>query len=268
MSDEARSFAQALAWVEEDASRSRGQVTADWGQGRAAHGGLVGAIAMRQMLRRVPAARAPRSMTATFVGPLGVGEATCRTALLRDGKSSTLVEARIEQGAELCCVAQGVFAGPRPSQVELAHPPPRAIEAPEHYEPFPYVEGAMPAFLQHVRTRWAYGNFPFTGTPLSALGGYCELIGDERPDACSVVMLLDAWPTPAHSPLHTYSGASTVSWSIDFLADLSARPYRAPFRFEGSVAAAAAGHVQGDAWLWDADGAPLARARQLVALFG
>ena len=266
MSAETQSFAQALDFVDEDAALSRGRVTADWGQGRAAYGGLVGAIALHEMRKRAPAARPVRSMTLTFVGPLGVGEATCRTAVLRDGKSSTLIEARIEQGGEVCCVAQGVFGGARSSQVELAYPPPRAIEAPERYEPFPYIEGAIPAFLQHVRTRWAYGHFPFSGQPLAPLGGYCELIGDEQPDACSVVMLLDAWPTPAYSPLTTPSGASTVSWSIDFLVDLNGRALRGPFRFEGAVAAAGSGYAQGDAWLWDADGVALARALQLVAV--
>jgi hypothetical protein len=142
------------------------------------------------------------------------------------------------------------------------------LATPDSYPLMPYIEGAMPAFLQHARMRWAFGDYPFTGKPAGAIGGYCEWIDDERPDACSLAALLDAWPTPAHTVMTAPAGASTVSWSIDFVTDPAAHAYRGPFRFEGSIAAASSGHAQGDAWLWDVDGIPLARARQLVALFG
>jgi acyl-CoA thioesterase len=261
-------FQQAVDWREDESGLLRGAPAPDWGQGRATHGGLVGAIALRAMQRRAPAGRAVRSMTATFVGPLLTRAATCRTQLLREGKSFTVLEARIEQEGEVCCVAHAVFAGERSSIVELAMRAPGPLAAPDAIAPIPYVEGAMPAFLQHARLHWAFGNPPFSGTELAPVGGYCEWIGDAQPDACSVLALLDAWPTPAHSPMTAPSGASTVSWSIDFVADIAARAYATPFRYEGVAVAARHGHVQQDAWLWDRDGAPLARGRQLVAIFG
>ena len=265
---EGLSFTEALeAWVEDEPGSARGRVTPDWGQGRATYGGLVGAIALRQMQRCAPPDRPVRSLTVTFVGPLVAGEGTCHSRILRDGKSSTLVESRIVQGEELCCVAQAVFAGARSSIVEIAMRPAPVMAAPESYAELPYVDGLMPAFLQHVRSRWAFGSLPFTGKPVAPIGGYCEWRDDARSDACSITALLDAWPTPAQSLVTKPSGASTVSWSIDFVADMAASRYRAPFRFEGSIASASSGHAYGDAWLWDAEGAPLARARQLVALF-
>lgn len=263
-----QTFREALGWVDGEAGVAHLRLTPDWGQGRATHGGLVGAIALRQMQRLASAERPVRSLTVTFVGPLLAGEAICRTQLLRAGKSSTLIEARIEQGKELCCVAQGVFAGARSSIVSVDMRAAPALEAPAVYAALPYIDGAMPAMLQHVRMHWAFGNYPWSGTEITPLRGYCELIDDERPDACSITALLDAWPTPAHAPMTAPSGASTVSWSIDFIADMAAPTHRAPFLFEGSIAAASSGHAQGDAWLWDTAGAPLARARQLVALFG
>lgn len=127
------SFTRALQWPEDGPAAARSVLSPDWGQGRATHGGLVAAIALRQMQRRAPQGRPARSLTATFVGPLLAGEAICRTQILRDGKSSTLVEARIEQGTELCCVAQGVFASSRTSIVDVPMRAAPELAAPESY---------------------------------------------------------------------------------------------------------------------------------------
>jgi acyl-CoA thioesterase len=266
---ETLSFGQAISWQEVEPGVTRGRVTPDWGQGRSTFGGLVAAIALRQMQRQVNDDRQPLSLSVTFVGPLRPGEGICRTRVLRAGKDVTLVEARIEQNAEPCCVANGVFARARDSivRVEPREAPP--LPLPDSIPANPYVEGAMPVFLQHLRTRWGYGNPPFSGLEITPIGGYCELIGEpDRANACRVVALLDAWPPPAFAPHTTLVNASTITWTVDFITDTSAREYRGPFRYEGSIAAASGGHVQENAWLWDADGHALVRSTQLVSIYG
>jgi len=263
------SFSKVIAWDEVEPGVASGRTVADWAQGRATFGGLVAAIVLRQMERKVDAERPPRSLTINFAGPLRPGEGMCRTRVLRVGKAVSLVEARVEQDSALCCVAYGAFASTRESIVQATPRKAPPLPAPETLPEMPYVEGLMPAFLQHVRTRWGYGNFPFSGDSITPIGGFCELIGEsEWADACTAVTLLDAWPTPAFIPFTSLAVASTVHWTIDFIAEMGARKYRGPFQYEGSVEAASGGHVHANAWLWDAEGQALMRSTQLQAVYG
>lgn len=263
------SFSQAIAWDEIEPGAARGRAVADWSQGRATFGGLVAAIALRQMERIVDPERSPRSLTVHFIKPLSRGEGICRTEVLRTGKAVTLVASRIEQGPELCCVAHGAFASARESIVQVSPRQPPPLPAPETISELPYIEGIMPAFLQHVRTRWGYGNPPFSGQAISSIGGYCELVGEpEWADACAMVTLLDAWPTPAFIPFNSLAMASTIHWTIDFIAEMGTRKYCGPFQYEAMVEAASGGHAHVSAWLWDAQGQTLMRSAQLQAVYG
>jgi hypothetical protein len=87
---ETLSFTQAVAWNEIGPGVAKGIAVADWGQERSTYGGLVAAIAFRQMQREVDARRPSRSLTVTFTGPLKPGEGTCRTRVLRAGKGRNL----------------------------------------------------------------------------------------------------------------------------------------------------------------------------------
>jgi hypothetical protein len=263
------SFSRALEWHQSEPSVATGSVTADWAQGRATFGGLVGAIALRQTARHGDGARPLRAFTVTFAAPLLHGaEARCTSTVLREGKDVTLVEARIEQAAAVCCVATAAYGGARESAVAVApRQPPEMVPLPEAMQ-LPYLEGLMPAFLRHVRLYWALGNPPFSAAPIVPIGGYCELLdAGARPDACMALALLDAWPSPTFSALSSPARSSTLSWSVDFFTDLSAHEHPGPFVYEARVVGARGGYVQEESWLWDARGVTLARAEQVVALF-
>ena len=270
MSEDTTSFATILATRENPDGSTLADVTADWAQDRVTFGGLIGALLLRQMLREVDLdARPLRSLSMTFVAPLAPGQARCASEVLHAGKSTTLIGARITQGDALCCVGQASFAPDRPSAATVTARKAQPLKAASEIEPLPYMAGAMPVFLQHMRLYWAEGAVPFSGSPITALRGYCAL--DEAgntPALCQIVALLDAWPTAAFAALSAPAAASTVSWTIDFFGSPAAPTAATPLQYESTIVAAHAGHVHAEAWLWEASGSALARATQLVALFG
>lgn len=264
-------FSDAIAWRSIEPGFSEGRISPDWGQGRATFGGLVSAVALHQMMQLVENGRAPRALTVTFSAPLlpDGSPARCRTSVLRSGKAISQLEARIEQGEQQCCIAQGVFGATRESSATVAPRQPPELSPIEQAMRIPYVEGLSPVFLRHVGLHWASGNLPGSGSAITPIGGYCELNDGGRASvACVVTALLDAWPTPFFAALQPPFRASTAQWMLDFFTDLLSYEPQAPFRYSCEVIAASGGHVQQEAWLWDARDRALARAVQLIEVFG
>ncbi len=81
------------------------QLPEDWMQGRAGYGGLAVALALRSMRGHVPAERKVRSLLTSFVGPVGPGDFSIHTRVLRSGKAVTQVEARLVQQKDVRCLA-------------------------------------------------------------------------------------------------------------------------------------------------------------------
>lgn len=243
-----------------------------WAQGRATFGGVVAAAALTALRERVgrDPSRPLRTLTATFAGPVEPDvAATCRASVLREGRAVTLAEARIEQKGQPRFTATAVFGAARQSVIRIEPPPPPDVAPPDDVGEMPFHEGVTPEFIRGFSLRFALGNPPFVGGGEPHIGGWCRFRRDEGPaDAEALLSLVDAWPAPVLPLMTVPAPASSITWSIDLLADATDRRADGWWLYEAKAVAAAEGYVQANAWLWDADGRAVARSTQTVAIYG
>ena len=112
-------FATMLERVARAGETHRLELPADWMQGRAGFGGLVGALALKAMRPLVPPERKVRSLLISFVAPVGPGPFAIQARRLRSGKAVTQVETKLVQQDGICCVALGSFGGDRESAIRI-----------------------------------------------------------------------------------------------------------------------------------------------------
>ena len=115
---EATPYSVLMSRVESTPGEARVSVPEDWLQGRTLFGGLQSAIALKAM--RSLGIEAPlRSLQTIFVGPVGGGMVQARARVLRSGKNTTHVEARIVEGDQTLCLVVGVFGVARDSAINV-----------------------------------------------------------------------------------------------------------------------------------------------------
>lgn len=101
-----------------------------WMQGRTAYGGLSSALAHHAARLTLPDAPPLRSAQVAFVGPLA-GDVTVRCELLRRGRNTAFIEAKIYGGDGLGFIGTFIFMSKRESRIDFegvhrpdAAPPP------------------------------------------------------------------------------------------------------------------------------------------------
>ena len=198
------------AFPELIAARMRGdhattfEVTEDWLQGRTSFGGLISAYAV-QAMRDVAGAGWPanvslRALQTSFIAPIGSGKVDVAVRLLREGKSVRQVQAEVRKDGQTCSVMLGVFAVQRASALAVLRPTrPAPARQVDELASMPFVQGAVPNFLQHFETRWADGPLPFSGGSGSAISIHmrprvhdADIVSNE----VLTVLLADLTPTP------------------------------------------------------------------------
>jgi acyl-CoA thioesterase len=261
---EATPYSQLVARMDAGAGTSQVEVPDDWLQGRTLFGGLQAAIALRAM--RTLVADAPlRSLQTTFVGPVPGGLVRATARVLRSGKNTTHVEARIVDGDATLAVMVGVFGIARESSVKVvpaqpAVPPGKAFE-------MKYMPGVVPAFTQHFKARWVEGGPPFTGA--TDRDNVIELgMRDSGPATeYHVVAMADFIPPIALSFLKERVAAASLNWMLEILVDdVSALPLDG-WRIDAHLSAAAAGYTHQSLELWGPGGVPVALGRQTMVVF-
>lgn len=128
------------------------KVPDDWRQGRTAYGGLIAAIAYHAALGVDAHLPALRSAQIAFIGPAGPA-LHARATLLRRGKSSVFVEARITSEGEPAALGTFLFMSDRPSPVTLLPPHAPAARPPESSEAA--MRGKGPAYWSYLEFRHA-----------------------------------------------------------------------------------------------------------------
>jgi acyl-CoA thioesterase len=115
----------------------------DWLQGRTAYGGLTAAVAYHAA-KSVETDLPPlRSAQIAFIGPVS-NDVQVRASLLRRGKSSAFVQARVTSNGELGMLATFLFMADRPSALTLSAAQAPAVPAPE--DAAPAMRGKGPAY--------------------------------------------------------------------------------------------------------------------------
>lgn len=248
------------------------QVAQGWGQGRATYGGLVAGLMLSALKAQLPTEGEPsplRSLTVSFVGPLEPGEAELRPRILRAGRSAVQGEVHIVQDGDVEAAMLATFGRSRQSAV-VVEPAgrPTQLPPPEQVPAVPFVEGATPDFLGHVDMRVASGGWPYSGATTSHLRGYMRFreptptFGEEH-----FVSLLDAWPPAVVQMLDQPRPASSMTWTLELLDDVSAAP-DTYWQYEVSTDQARDGYAHTEAHVWHPDGRLVAISRQTIAVFG
>jgi acyl-CoA thioesterase len=241
----------------------------DWMQGRAGFGGMVGALALKSMRGHVPVDRKVRSLMVSFIGPVGPGDFSISTSVLRSGKAVTHTEARVVQQGSVRCLALGSFGGDRTSIIHFPPPARPDMPGPEEAVELPYIDGLTPAFTRHLVYRWALGDMPFSGNGGGEIGGWFRF--REAADCLSeewLVALADAWPTPVLSMLTTPAAASSLSWEMGFVhMDRRACSLDDWWSYHCVVDSAENGYIHERGAIWDPEGRLAAFSRQTATVF-
>lgn len=259
-------FSQAMRGVIRDGERWRAEVGADWLQGRSAFGGLQAALALRAMRELVPPDLPLRTLQVTFLAPVPAGAVAIRAACLRKGRSAVHVEADLDAGGQLACRLLGVFGSARPSAIDI-QPVQQPVENPAAPEPR-YVEGRMPAFLQHFDVRWLRGDLPFSGGHRRDSVLRLSLRDDGPPDETHVLAFADFIPPIALSMFTAPTPGSSLTWMLELLRDRYDDLGLRDWRVDAELVAARDGYTNQSVMLWGPHGEPVALSRQSMVVFG
>ncbi|MBQ4849643.1 acyl-CoA thioesterase II [Pseudoalteromonas sp. MMG012] len=240
-----------------------------WCQGRTAFGGLSAAMMLQNMKHQLPDNRRVLSMSVNFVGPLfSEHPFIIETQILRSGKNATQMLSTIKQGEKVCLVAQGCFAKERESKAIVPITQNHQLSPANSERILPYQKNVMPEFFQHVALNLQDGDMPFSGSNNSTLGGWMKFkqAPTDTLQDVHLLALADAWPPTLLQMADTPSPASSMSWYIEFVEDITLSN-NAWLGFEAHTHHSANGYGLEDAKIYADDGRLLALSRQTVAIF-
>jgi acyl-coenzyme A thioesterase PaaI-like protein len=252
---ESTPFSVLLSRIHAGDGASMLDVPEDWLQGRTLFGGLqavVGLAAMRSLAPTAPL----RSLQVTFLAPVPGGPVHARARILRSGKSTTHVEARIVDGDNTLALMVGVFGLPRASAVAVRPRQPAATT--DKPIELPWIPGVTPNFTQHFKARWILGGPPWSG--IEGADAVIELAMRDRGNATEshVVAMADFIPPIALSHLTKPVAAASLTWMLELLPeDVSSLPLEG-WRIDAQMTAAHGGYINQSLVLWGPGGVPVA----------
>lgn len=260
------SFSDLLAALTREGDSFVTQVSDDWLQGRTLYGGLAGALCVEATLRQRDGLPPLRSAQFAFVGP-ATGQLHIRPTLLRQGKSTAFVAVDLEGEAGLATRATLCFGAARASTLDHAAARAAQVPPPDACEDF--FRHAPPGlgFARHFEGRLAAGAMPFSraGAPDVTLW-LRHRDASLAPSIVALLALADAPPPASFVLFEKPAPISTMTWSLDMLTDQLATDdgWWLVRTAADHVASGYSGQTTG---IWDAHGAPVAVARQNVAVF-
>jgi len=247
-------------------------IPAGWGQGRATYGGLVAGLLCSRLIAAlgdVGQDRMLRSATVSFISAVAIGDVALKTEVFRSGKSVIQAEARLMQNGEVLAVLLASFGRGRESaiNVQTRHTAPD-FKKPVDIPAFPYLDGIMPEFFQQTDLRWAKGGTPFTASEKPDFGGWMRW-QDSFPQMtmAHLFALIDAWPPSVLSMFKAHAPASTLCWTVEFLAEPVGKNSDSWWQYEVITDSAKSGYGHAEAHIWDDDGNLVAISRQTVTVF-
>ncbi|MFZ6863614.1 thioesterase family protein [Undibacterium sp. Ji67W] len=258
--------------LKEARTQSKLIIPANWGQGRATFGGLIGSLMLSRLtaeLGELAKDRVLRSATISFIGAVTQGEVEISTEIFRSGKSVTQAAAKFIQNGEVMALLLASFGSPRESGI---HVTPRSI-APEYKAPvdavrLPYIPNLTPEFMQQVDLRWAQGDAPFSGSNKADFGGWMRWV-DAFP--CMTIShllgLTDSWPPSVLPMLKGHGNASTLSWNIEFFSHEFQKTSEHWWQYQVTTDFAESGYAHAEAHIWDDDKNLVAISRQVSTIF-
>ena len=243
----------------------RAKPSEEWRQGRTLFGGLSAALAVSAAQRAIPDLPPLRSAQFTFIGP-AMGDLELTPRLLRMGKSAAFVEVHGQSDSEMVLAATLVFGSARRSSHCYRSLPMPNVPPPGSLPVF-FDRPFAPRFSRQFDAHFAGGAQPVSGADTPELLLWVRHRDHAAPDeAASIIALGDVPPPGAMTMFVTPAPISTITWSVDVLAD--------SFTGTGWHLSHVVAESVGDGYssqrmtLWHASGAPVLAARQTVAVFG
>lgn len=233
----------------------------EWLQGRTAYGGLT-ASAAYEAARLVEQELPPlRSAQVAFTGPLS-GTAKVRATVLRRGRSSAFVEARVWSGDSIALTGTFLFLADRPSEVVLAAPAAPEVTDPD--DAAPAMLKSKTAFMGQLEFRHALSETKLGEPELMRWVRVRERAGLDP--VAELIAVADALP-PAVTPiLPRLAPLSSANWSFNLLG--SVLPSRDGWFLLRSRADYAADGVTSQTMsVWNREGRDLMRGMQAVTIY-
>jgi acyl-CoA thioesterase len=265
----ATSFTDATAVTAAGDGRYDAVCDTAWSAPRGPNGGYLAAIVLRAMEAEVAdPEREPRSLTCHFLRPPGDGPVRVEVAVEREGRSVTVVSARLLQEDRACVVALGALARDFPGAPEYTAPAPDA-PSPDAVAPFPTFDGAPP-IAHRLEMRPVFGAMPFSGAGEAVTGGWLRLAEPERAAAPTIAFYADAWLPAPFPRLSAPVAAPTIDLTVHFRAPgaVAALAPDAHVLARFTSTTSTEGFFEEDGELWAPDGTLLAQSRQLALLVG
>ncbi|GHF23919.1 hypothetical protein GCM10017044_18110 [Kordiimonas sediminis] len=193
------------------------EVPDNWLQGRAAFGGLTGAIGVRALQLHSQETRPLRSLMVSFVGPMQSGTCEIHVRTLRTGKSVAQYCVEITQGDAFIAQISAVYGQGRD---ELRYRQPARDDLPplDKYPSAPFVKGVMPNFIQYFENKWVGNGMPMSGKEDSTLNLWTRLRDDMSAYPLERMMAIADVPPPVVMSHYTSPlVASSLTWKIEIL---------------------------------------------------
>ena len=250
-------------------SENQASVTVDdsWLQGRSLFGGLQAALCVKAMRMLVGDQIPLRTLQFTFMAPIPAGLTTAKAAILRSGKNTRHVEARII-GAdnEVLAMAIGVFGESRESQLARTMEP-KPVKSPQEKR-FNFIPGVTPNFTQHFDAVWLQGGLPFSQHSEPEIIVDVSMKDKVPCSEAHFLAIADFIPPVALSMLAQPVPGSSLTWMLEFLDhDYLEQPLQ-HWRVEAEMVAASEGYTSQTVTLYAPNQKAIALSRQSMVVFG
>lgn len=236
----------------------------DWSQGRTLYGGMTTALCAVVAQRALGNLPPLRSAQISFVGPAS-GQLRLTAAVLRQGKSSTIVSVDCASDSGLAARALFTYGTDRDSRIAHDTTAAPAVQRPEDCAPFFPPAVAKTGFFQNFEMKLAAGLRPMSGGGDAEFTVWVRHLDDGGVDpVVALLALADSLPPAAMIQFPAPAPISTMTWMIDLFQPIGRSGW---YLLKSRSEQAASGYSFQAMDVWDEAGRRVAVGRQVVALF-
>jgi acyl-CoA thioesterase len=245
------------------------EIDAAWMQGRTTFGGLTAALIIHAIQQQVPADRALRSLSVSFIGPVPVGAHEIRIRTLREGGSVSHYHGEMVCDGEVTASLSAAFGKSRDSRLSVSGPRMPNVPRPAELQPMPNNPNAL-GFLTLFDLRFVSGAPPFSNAEKPDFSLWLSFLEDTPSTLAAIVALADVPPMPGINMLRPAGAGSSLSWYLEFpnpVVDSEAGDSSAWLFYDYRAQSAADGYFHNYATVWSENGTPILYSRQVATLF-